>query len=108
MNEIAAQSDVGIAIKEEAIPVKEGVRAACEVLGLDPLYIANEGKLLVFVSPGDASRILERMRENPHGQEAQIIGEAVADYPGRVVMNTGIGGTRIVDMPLGEQIPRIC
>jgi hydrogenase expression/formation protein HypE len=108
LNEIAAQSDVGIRITEASIPVKEGVRSACEILGLDPLYVANEGKLLVFVGPGDASRALEKMRKNRYGREAQIIGEVVADHPGRVVMRTRVGGSRIVDLPLGEQLPRIC
>jgi hydrogenase expression/formation protein HypE len=108
LNEIAAQSDVGIVLTEGAIPVKEGVKSACEILGLDPLYVANEGKLLVFVVPGHASRVLERIRQNQHGQDAQIIGHVVAEHPGRVVMKTRAGGTRIIDMPLGEQLPRIC
>jgi hydrogenase expression/formation protein HypE len=84
------------------------VKSACEILGLDPLYLANEGKLIVFVPPEHASRVLEIMRQNQHGGDAQIIGEVVADHPGRVVMRTTTGGTRIVDMPLGEQFPRIC
>ncbi len=108
LNEIAIQSNVGILITEATIPVKEGVRSACEILGLDPLYVANEGKLLVFVSPGEAIRVLERMRDHERGQEAQIIGEAVKDHPGRVAMRTRTGGTRIIDMPLGELLPRIC
>jgi len=108
LNEIADQSKVGIVLTEAAIPVQEGVRSACEILGLDPLYVANEGKLLVFVAPEQTSRVLERMRHNQHGREAQIIGEVVADHPGRVVMRTRTGGTRIIDMPLGEQLPRIC
>jgi hydrogenase expression/formation protein HypE len=108
LNEIAAQSEVGIVLSERAIPVKEGVRSACEILGLDPLYVANEGKVLVFVPPEHTSTVLERMRQNRHGRDARIIGEVVADHPGRVVMRATIGGTRIVDMPLGEQLPRIC
>jgi hydrogenase expression/formation protein HypE len=108
LNEIAVQSQVGILIHEEAIPVKRGVRSACEILGLDPLYIANEGKLLVLVAPSHAGKVLERMREDPHGQEAEIIGEVLAGHSGRVVMNTQIGGTRVIDMPLGELLPRIC
>lgn len=108
LNEIAAQSDVGIVLIEEAIPIKEEVRSACEILGLDPLYVANEGKLLVFVPPEHTSRVLETARQNQHGRDAQIIGEVVADHPGRVVMRTRTGGTRIIDMPLGEQLPRIC
>lgn len=108
LNEIAAQSDVGIVVTEAAIPVKEEVRSACEILGLDPLYVANEGKLLVFVAPEDAARVLEKMRQNQRGRDAQIIGEVVADHRGRVVMRTSTRGTRIIDMPLGEQLPRIC
>lgn len=108
LNEIAAQSNVGIIVTEAAIPVREGVRSACEILGLDPLYVANEGKLLAFVAPDDASGVLEMIHQTQPGQDAQIIGEVVADHPGRVVMRTRTGGTRIIDMPLGEQIPRIC
>jgi len=108
LNEIANQSNVGIVIREAAIPVKEGVRSACEILGLDPLYVANEGKILVFVGPEDAPQVLETIRRNPLGREAQIIGEVVSTHPGQVVMKTMVGGTRIVDMPLGEQLPRIC
>jgi hydrogenase expression/formation protein HypE len=108
LNEIADQSGVGIVLDEAAIPVREGVRSACEILGLDPLYIANEGKLLAFVVEGKTDRVLERMHQNRRGREACVIGEVVADHPGRVVMKTQTGGTRIVDMPLGEQLPRIC
>jgi hydrogenase expression/formation protein HypE len=108
LNEIAMQSRVGISIREEAIPVKEGVRSACEILGLDPLYIANEGKVLVFAANEFAEVVLEAMQKNPLGREARMIGEVVPDHPGRVVMRTRIGGARIVDMPLGEQLPRIC
>jgi hydrogenase expression/formation protein HypE len=108
LNEIAAQSKVGVVLSETAIPVKEAVRSACEILGLDPLYVANEGKLLVFVRPEPAPKVLETMRKNQHGQDARIIGHVVADHPGRVVMKARAGGTRIVDMPLGEQLPRIC
>ena len=108
LNEIAAQSDVGIVLTEGAIGVKEEVKSACEILGLDPLYVANEGKLLVFVPPEHASGVLEAMRQNQYGRDAHIVGEVVADHRGRVVMRTTTGGTRIVDMPLGEQFPRIC
>jgi hydrogenase expression/formation protein HypE len=108
LNEIAQQSNVGILITEEAIPIKEGVRAACELLGLDPLYVANEGKLLAFVPPEYAQQVIEEMHQNRYGQEARIIGEVVSAHPGRVFMRTGIGGTRIIDMPVGEQLPRIC
>lgn len=108
LNEIAAQSNVGILITEAAIPVKDAVRSACEILGLDPLYIANEGKLIVVVAHEEAAEVLEKMRQNPLAREAKIIGEVIPDHPGRVVMKTKAGGTRIVDMPLGEQLPRIC
>lgn len=108
LNEIAGQSKVGIVLMEGAIRVKDEVKSACEILGLDPLYVANEGKLIVFVPPEHASHVLTAVRQNHHGGDAQIIGEVVADHPGRVVMRTTVGGTRIVDMPLGEQLPRIC
>jgi len=108
LNEIAAQSSVGIRLDEKSIPVKEAVSAACELLGFDPLYIANEGKMLVIVDPSDSEAALERIRKNRYGKEARIIGEVVADHRGRVFMDTQIGGTRIIDMPLGEQLPRIC
>ncbi len=108
LNEIAGQSKVGIVLMEGAIRVRDEVKSACEILGLDPLYVANEGKLIVFVPPEPASLVLRAVRQNQHGGDAQIIGEVVADHPGRVVMRTTVGGTRIVDMPLGEQLPRIC
>jgi len=108
LNEIANQSDVGIAIREQSIPVKESVRGACEILGLDPLYVANEGKLVAFVSPDDADRVLAAMRAHPLGRDASIIGTVVEDHPGRVVMESIIRGNRIVDMMSGEQLPRIC
>jgi hydrogenase expression/formation protein HypE len=108
LNEFAAGSQVGIRIEEGAIPVKEAVRGACELLGFDPLYVANEGKLVAVVAPERADELLDIMRRNRHGAEAAIIGEAVADHPTRVVMRTGMGASRIVDMLVGEQLPRIC
>jgi hydrogenase expression/formation protein HypE len=108
LNEIARRSRVGIEIHERAIPVREDVKGACELLGLDPLYVANEGKLVAIVAPGDAEAVLARMRGHPDGREARIIGEVVAEHPRMVVMRTGIGGTRIVDLLAGEQLPRIC
>ena len=99
---------MGITIFEDKIPIRECVQGACELLGLDPLYIANEGKLVAFVDPPDADRILERMKADELGAESRIIGEAVADYPGKVFLKTRIGGNRIVDMLSGEQLPRIC
>ena len=108
LNEFARQSGVGISIEEAKIPVHDGVRGACELLGLDPLYIANEGKLVAVVDPGDADIVLAAMRKNKYGLQAAIIGEVTAEHKGRVVMKTSIGSSRIVDMPAGEILPRIC
>ncbi len=108
LNEIALQSNVGISIKETRIPVKDAVMGVCELLGFDPLHIANEGKLAVFAPSHDAEKILEIIRKDEFGKDAAIIGEVSADEPGRVFMETVIGGTRIVDMLSGEQLPRIC
>jgi hydrogenase expression/formation protein HypE len=108
LNEIAAKARVGIAIAEDRIPISEDVKGACAILGLDPLYVANEGKLLAFVSPTEADRVLAAMQQHPLGRDAAVIGEVVSDHPGTVVMKTRIGGTRIVDMLTGEQLPRIC
>ena len=108
LNEIALRSLVGIRLEEEKIPVREEVKAACEILGLDPLYLANEGKLLAIVGKEDAEKILETIKNNPYGKNAEIIGEVVEDYPRKVFMKTRIGGTRLVDMLVGEQLPRIC
>jgi hydrogenase expression/formation protein HypE len=108
LNELAGQSGVGISIDEDSIPVREEVLAACEMLGLDPLYIANEGKLVAIVPAGDAERVLQAMRGNPYGREASIIGEVQAENPKRVVMKTRIGSSRIVDMLAGDPLPRIC
>jgi len=108
LNEIAMQSNVGIVLFEDAIPVRDEVRGACELLGLDPLYIANEGKLLACVSPEQAENVLNAMRKNKYGKDACIIGEVTSHNPGKVLLKTTIGGTRIVDMLVGEQLPRIC
>jgi hydrogenase expression/formation protein HypE len=108
LNEIARQSQVGIRLQESRLPVREAVTAACEILGLDPLYVANEGKVLAFVAPEDAEMVLAVMGSHALGREACVIGEVVGEHPGRVVLETGIGGTRIVDMLSGEQLPRIC
>lgn len=108
LNEIAEKSECGIKIFESRIPVKSEVRGICELLGFDPLYIANEGKLLAFVSPEDADRVLSAVREDEFGKDACIIGEVVSGHPGRVFLETLIGGTRMVDMLTGEQLPRIC
>ncbi len=108
LNEIADSSKLGIEIFEEKIPINEQVIGACEILGLDPLYIANEGKLLAFVDPNDAEEILEKMLLHPFGTGSKIIGKVVEEHPKRVVMQTTIGTKRIVDMISGEQLPRIC
>jgi hydrogenase expression/formation protein HypE len=108
LNEIAAQSQVGMVIDEQAIRVREEVKGACELLGLDPLYVANEGKLVAIVAPDVAEEILAAMRAHPLGQGAEIIGTVRESHPGVVVMRTLFGTTRIVDMLSGDQLPRIC
>lgn len=108
LNEIAESSRCGIRIDEQKIPINMEVRGACELLGFDPLYVANEGKLIAFVAASDAERILAAMRSHPLGAFAAIIGEVVDDHPGTVVMKTEIGSSRVVDMLSGEQLPRIC
>ncbi len=95
-------------IDEDFVPVREAARGACEILGLDPLYVANEGKLIAVVGAGVAEQLLARMKQNRYGHDACIIGEVKAEPPGIVAMRTGFGGTRIVDMLVGEQLPRIC
>jgi hydrogenase expression/formation protein HypE len=108
LNEIAANSNIGINIDEKQIPVRDSVRGACEILGLDPLYVANEGKLCAIVAADQADAVVAKMRRNPLGRDARIIGEVVADHARMVLMRTDIGGTRIVDVLFGEQLPRIC
>jgi len=108
LNEFANQSQVGIRIHEENLPVNEAVLGACELLGFDPLYIANEGKLVAIVAPADADRVLAKMKQNQYGTGAAVIGEVVAEHQGRVVMKTRLGSSRIIDMPVGELLPRIC
>jgi hydrogenase expression/formation protein HypE len=108
LNELAEQSGVSIGIEEEKIPVLEDVSSACEMLGLDPLYVANEGKLVAIVDPGDAEALLAKMQKNQYGQNSAIIGEVREGNPGRVVMKTRLGTSRIVDMLIGEPLPRIC
>ena len=108
LNEIAEKSKIGIRIFESKIPVKDEVAGACELLGFDPLYLANEGKLLAFVAPDHTEDVLAAIKKDEFGKDACIIGEVLADSPGRVVMETKIGGNRIVDMLTGEQLPRIC
>jgi hydrogenase expression/formation protein HypE len=108
LNEIAASSATGVHIDEAALPVLEEVRGACEILGLDPLYVANEGKLVAYVAPEYAERAVARMRAHPLGRHATIIGEVTGEHPGRVFQRSRIGGLRVVEMLTGEQLPRIC
>jgi hydrogenase expression/formation protein HypE len=108
LNEIAEKSRIGIRIYEANIPLKREVVSACELLGFDPLYLANEGKLLAFVPPQDADAVLQTIKDNPYGRDAAVIGEVIQNHSGQVVMETRIGGSRIVDMLAGEQLPRIC
>jgi len=107
LNEIVAKTNLGILIREEDIPVKDEVQGICELLGLDPLYVANEGKVVIVVSPESAEKVLKLMKKDKLGKESRIIGEIV-DQPKKVILKTLIGGHRIVDMLTGEQLPRIC
>jgi hydrogenase expression/formation protein HypE len=108
IKEIAQQSGVTITLNEEAIPVNSAVRGVCAILGLDPLFVANEGKLLAFVTPKAADQVLAAMRKHPLGTHAAIIGQVAEGTAGRVSLKTSIGGTRAVEMLAGEQLPRIC
>lgn len=108
LNELAQQSGVGVRLHEKAIPVREAVRAACELLGLDPLYVANEGKLVAICASTQAEPLLEAMRAHPLGRDAAVIGEVIEDAHQFVQMETAFGGTRMVDWLTGEQLPRIC
>ncbi|MGD2039443.1 MAG: hydrogenase expression/formation protein HypE [Anaerolineae bacterium] len=108
LNELAERSGVGIEIEETAIPVRDAVRAACELLGLDPLYVANEGKVVVVVAAEAAADALTQLRDHVYGRDAAIIGQVTESHPGRLVMRTSLGARRIVDMLVGEQLPRIC
>jgi len=106
--EIAASSRVGVEVNACAIPVRQEVKAACEILGMDPLYVANEGKLVAFVAAQSADAVLAAMPARPEGRDAVIIGRAVDAHPGMVLLKTEIGGTRLLDLPFTEQLPRIC
>ncbi len=108
LNELAAQSNVGIVVEEDKIPVKESVRAACELLGFDPVYVANEGKLVAIVEPDDADKVLAEMKQNSYGRDAAIIGEVSDAHPSKVIIKTKLGPSRIADMLSGELLPRIC
>jgi hydrogenase expression/formation protein HypE len=108
LNEIAGQSQVGIELEESAIPIRDEVRGACEILGLDPMYVANEGKLIAIVVPEVEQALLQAMRGHDLGREAQAIGTVRCGHPGLVTMRTVLGTTRVVDMLAGDQLPRIC
>lgn len=108
LNELAGAAGVGVLLDEEQIPVRPAVQGVCEMLGFDPLTLANEGKLLAFVRPELTARVLDVMHENPYGREACVIGHTTADAPGTVGLRTALGGIRVVDLPLGELVPRIC
>jgi len=108
LNEVVSGRDFGIRLEEASLPIGEGVLGACELLGLDPLYVANEGKLIAFCKPDEVDTILAAMKRHPYGREARVIGEVVATPPGKVIMKTRVGGTRLLDMLTGEQLPRIC
>lgn len=108
LNEIAAASKVGMVIEEASIPVKTEVRSACELLGMDPIYVANEGKVLIFVAADAAEEALNAVRQHPLGKAAALIGKVVDQHPGMVIARTSIGATRVIAMQIGEQLPRIC
>ena len=108
LTEIAQTAKIGMLLNESSIPISEEVKGACEILGLDPLYVANEGKVLAIVATEDADRLLQVLRSNSLGREAAVIGEVVNEHPGLIMMKTRVGGTRVVDMLSGEQLPRIC
>jgi hydrogenase expression/formation protein HypE len=108
LNELAERSGAGIEIDEVAVPVREAVRSACELLGLDPLYVANEGKLVAIVAAEAAQAALEALRAQRYGRDAALIGQVTAEHRGRVVLRTALGARRVVDMLVGEQLPRIC
>ncbi len=108
LNELAAASHVGLVVQETLLPINESTQSACELLGMDPMFVANEGKLLAFVAADDAERLVETMRQHPHGEDATVIGHATEKHPGIVVARTAIGGNRVIAMQIGEQLPRIC
>lgn len=108
LNEFAREAELGISIREDAIPIRDEVRGAAEILGIDPLYVANEGKLVAVVARADAEAVLAAMRSHPLGAQSSIIGEVLVEPPGMVFMNTAFGGSRVVDMLIGDPLPRIC
>ena len=108
LTEIARTAQVGMLLDEARIPITEEVKGACEILGLDPLYVANEGKLIAIVSEKETDVTLKALQASPLGKDAAIIGQVVDEHPGFVMMKSRVGGTRVVDMLSGEQLPRIC
>jgi hydrogenase expression/formation protein HypE len=108
VTELATGKDYGILIYEEELLIKESVRGMCELLGFDPMYVANEGKVVMVVPAEDADAIIQAMKAHEHAYETRVIGEIVDDHPGRAWLKTSIGGNRIIDMLAGEQLPRIC
>jgi len=108
LNEMVWKKDLGVLLFEEKIPVKDEVKGFCELLGYDPLYLANEGKVIIVTEPQIAEKVIKTLRRNPKGKDSQIIGEITDRFKGMVGLKTKFGGTRVVDMPLGEQFPRIC
>jgi hydrogenase expression/formation protein HypE len=106
--EISTRQRLGIEVDEAAVPMDETVRGACEMLGLDPLLVANEGKLIAFVPEEGAERVLEAMRAHPLGRQAARVGQVVAEHPGMVIRRTRVGGKSLLDLPFGEALPRIC
>jgi len=105
---MAEHNNTGVLVHEEAVVINENVRGMCELLGFDPFYVANEGKVIVVVDASDADKALQIMKNNEFGKEATIIGEITEEHKGKAVLKTSIGGTRIIDMLAGEQLPRIC
>jgi hydrogenase expression/formation protein HypE len=108
LNELASAADVGIVLQETALPIAPATQAACELLGMDPLFVANEGKLLAFVAAEDADGLVDTMRQNPLGAQSAVIGHTTAEHVGVVVARTAIGGKRVLTMQIGQQLPRIC
>ena len=108
LNEIASASHCGIVLEESSLPIDSTVQSACEILGLDPMLVANEGKLVCMVPGNAADEVLFAMKSNPLGSKAAIIGNVVADHPGMVIAKTAIGASRVITLPIGEQLPRIC
>lgn len=108
ITELCANKDFGIRIDEDTLRIKEGVRGMCELLGFDPLYVANEGKVVMVVGADEAEAVLDELKKHPYGIESSIVGEIVAEHPGKAWLKTSIGGNRIIDMLAGEQLPRIC